>query len=62
MRRIENFFEQLLEPLFEFVFILADVADGLFAKAKRGVVVVAAGVLDENEGGGDGCWVIGVGC
>ena len=61
MRGVENFFEQLLEPLFEFVLILADVADGLLAKAKRGVVVVAAGVLDENEGGGDGCWVIGVG-
>lgn len=61
MRGVENFFEQLLEPLFEIVFILADVADGLFSKAKRGVVVVAAGVLDENEGGGDGCWVIGVG-
>ena len=54
MRGVENFFEQLLESLFEFVLILADVADGLFAKTKRGVVVVAAGVLDENEGRGDG--------
>ena len=47
--------------VFEFVFILADVSDGLFPHLKRGVVVVSAGVLDENEGRGNGCWVIGVG-
>lgn len=59
LRRVENFFEQLLEPLFEFVLILADVADRLAADDERRVVCLACGVLDENECRGDGGWILG---
>ena len=41
--------------LVEFALVCADVGDGRAADDERGVVVVAGCVLDENEGGADGC-------
>ena len=41
--------------LVEFALVCADVGDGRTADDERGVVGVAGCVLDENEGGRDGC-------
>ena len=52
---VVDFFEQALQMLVEFALVCTDVGDGRTADDERGVVVVAGCVLDENEGGRDGC-------
>ena len=51
---VEDLAYRLDEQLHVFVGNGGDVAHGFAAQAERGVVVVAAGMLDEEQGGGDG--------